>query len=115
MIIKNIPERLQSVTKIEHVDEAVVGDAALVSLLHQHGCSIDNTTIFFPRGTISKEIFPRLSWTERYQVSLPSGLELQWKVSRIQSPSQSFLQVSRVLYEQEQERIAAEEALQTQL
>ncbi|MBV8695434.1 MAG: hypothetical protein JO183_08110 [Ktedonobacteraceae bacterium] len=111
VMIKDLPERLQSVKKIEHVDEAVLGDAAMVSLLQQHGCRVDHTTVFFPTGTISQEILPRWGWTERYQLFLPSGLELQWKVSRMHNPSQSLLQVSRVLYEQEQERIAAKEAL----
>jgi len=100
------------VTKIEHVQEEAVSDAVLVGLLQRHGCTIEQTTVHFPPGTVAQEILLRWGSAERYTIFLPNGVELLWKQNRrfIGEPAQSMLQVSKELYEQE--RIAAQAALE---
>ncbi|MBV9019661.1 MAG: hypothetical protein JOZ71_03000 [Ktedonobacteraceae bacterium] len=94
------------ITVIEHVDEAVVADAVMVSLLQRHGCVIRASSILFPAGTLAQEILPRWGWTEKYTILLPDGLELGWKRDRSRQPARSLLQVSRQLYEQERHTIS---------
>ena len=97
------------ITVIKHVDEVVIDDAVMVCLLKRHGCTISKTTVLFPTGTFAREIWPRWGLTERYELVLPDGLELLWKQNRsMWEPGYALLQVSRTLYEQEQERLAAQ-------
>ena len=94
------------ITVIEQVDEAVVADAVMVSLLQRHGCVIRHSSILFPAGTIAQELLPRWGWTEKYLILLPDGLELGWKRDRSRQPARSLLQVSKQLYEQERQVIS---------
>ncbi|MBV8822733.1 MAG: hypothetical protein JO123_08085 [Ktedonobacteraceae bacterium] len=89
------------ISVLEHLDQAVLDDAVMVSLLQRHGCVLRGSRILFPAGTVVQEILPRWGWTEKYTLRLPDGLELGWKLDRSQQPSGSMLLVSRDLYEHE--------------
>ncbi|MBV9691996.1 MAG: hypothetical protein JO202_20065 [Ktedonobacteraceae bacterium] len=101
MAEQTFSERGYPISVIEQLDQAVVGDAVMVSLLQRHGCVLRGTRILFPAGTVAQERLPRSSWMETYTLWLPDGLQLGWKVDRSQQPAGSMLLVSREVYEQE--------------
>ena len=94
------------ISVLEHLDQAVLDDAVMVSLLQRHGCVIRGTSILFPAGTVAQELLPRWGWTEKYTLRLPDGLELGWKLDHSQQPSGSMLLVSRHIYEQERQLLS---------
>ncbi|MBV9688265.1 MAG: hypothetical protein JO202_00990 [Ktedonobacteraceae bacterium] len=95
-----------AITVMEQVDEVVVGDAVMVSLLQRHGCIIRGSSILFPAGTVAQKILPRWGWIEKYTILLPDGLELSWRLDRSREPARSLLQVARELYQQERQAIS---------
>ena len=97
------------ISVIEHVDQVVLDDAVMVSLLQRHGCVIRGTSILFPAGTLAQEILPRWGWREKYTLRLPDGLELGWQWDRSREPAGSLLLVSRQLYQQERHLLIAEQ------
>lgn len=102
-----LSERRHPLSKIEHVVQAALSDAVLVSLLQRYGCTIEQTTVHFPEGTTAEKILPGRGVTTRYSILLPDGVELLWKQGRpIVQPARSMLQIDGELYEQEEERIA---------
>ncbi|MBV9690020.1 MAG: hypothetical protein JO202_09940 [Ktedonobacteraceae bacterium] len=94
-------QRGHPITVIEQVDETVVGDAVMVSLLQRHGCVVKQTRILLPMGTVAHELLPKWGRSEKYKLVLPDGFELGWTLDRSQQPAQSRLQISRQAYEQE--------------
>ncbi|MBV9689774.1 MAG: hypothetical protein JO202_08675 [Ktedonobacteraceae bacterium] len=102
------------ISVLEHVDQVVVTDAVMVSLLQRHGCVLHGTSILFPAGTVAQELLPRCGWMEKYTLQLPDGLELGWKRDRSREPAGSLLLVSRQRYEQERHLLIGEQRAGTE-
>ncbi len=108
MAEQTFAERGYPISVIEQLDEAVTGDAVMVSLLQRHGCVLRGSRILFPAGTVAQERLPRWAWMETYTLRLPDGLELGWKLDRRQQPAGSMLLVSKQLYEHERHLLSCE-------
>jgi hypothetical protein len=94
---------------LEHVEQAVLGDTVMVSLLQHHGCVIHGTSILFPAGTVAQHIEPRWGWMHTSHIRLPNGVELSWRLDHSREPAGSVLQVSRALYQQERYLLICEQ------
>ncbi|MFL5692309.1 MAG: hypothetical protein ACJ795_10925 [Ktedonobacteraceae bacterium] len=63
-------------------------------MMRENGCTIveylDHCIVTFPQGTLRTESFPRL-YNERYQITLPDGVQLREMYDRCQENSLLFL------------------------